>query len=125
MTLERRTPLRRGDHPLKRKTALKKGGRLKPRKVDPERDRRDDEWRYALRTRSHGRCEARTPVCTGRAEHAHHTRGRVGEDRWDVTAGLDVCAACHHFIHHDGLTTAGPGGGALSYEQGWLRLRVS
>lgn len=60
-------------------------------------------------------CEAKTEACTGRAEHRHHLQGRVGEGVDEREATLDVCAACHRWIHDHPK---------ISYERGWLLRRV-
>jgi hypothetical protein len=44
-------------------------------------------------------CEAEVQGCTGRATQRHHklTRSRGGSD--DVDNTVDVCGACHGWIH--------------------------
>jgi hypothetical protein len=64
-----------------------------------------------VRERSGGMCEARTPDCTGRATQAHHIAGRSNNTPDDL---LDVCSACHSYIH------AHP---EESYAAGWMRKR--
>jgi len=78
--------------------------------------------RRGLRARTPGRarpgepladwCEAMTRVCTGRAHQRHHVKLRKqgGGDEKENT--LDVCAACHSFIHANV---------AMAYERGWLK----
>ncbi len=65
----------------------------------------------AVRTRSGGRCEAGTEVCTGRAGHMHHRRMRSQGGKHTTANLLDVCPACHRFIHDHP---------ELSYQAGWL-----
>jgi hypothetical protein len=93
--LTRRTPLRRT--PMRR--AVKRNVKL-------------TQARFDVAYRAHGRCEARTEVCTGWGQHAHHVvmRSHGGPDTPENL--LWVCAMCHHEIH------AYP---ADSYEHGWLK----
>jgi hypothetical protein len=96
--LRRKTPL--VSRTSLRRVALKRGrssGRARP-------DEQLATW-----------CEAATSACAGRAEHRHHKRGRVGVGCDDRDATLDVCVACHQFIH---------GNPAESYERGWLIRRT-
>ncbi len=55
-------------------------------------------------------CEAQTSACTGRAVHVHHVLPRAHGGN-DLTPLLDVCEACHMWIHDHP---------AESYERGWL-----
>lgn len=65
--------------------------------------------RLAVRARSGGRCEARTLECTGRAQHQHHRRLRSqGGDNTTYNL-LDVCRACHDWIHGHPAEAAGRG----------------
>jgi hypothetical protein len=58
-----------------------------------------------------GWCEARTPVCTGRAYIRHH-RKRRSQGGSDGRANLlYACAPCHVYIHDNP---------AISYERGWM-----
>jgi 5-methylcytosine-specific restriction endonuclease McrA len=97
MTLQRHTPLRR--------TMF----RRKAPKPSPMKQARE-----AVVRRSSGRCEALTPVCTGRMEHAHHVvrRSQGGKDEPENL--LACCAACHGYIHDHP---------AESFDRGWLRHR--
>jgi hypothetical protein len=110
---QRRTPLKRGappkrapwvskPNPARKKSAKRKksvGGRARP--WDPLAT-----W-----------CEAAIDgVCTGRAVLRHHKRGRgkPGDDDREHT--LDLCDACHRWIH------AHP---EVSYERGWMERRTA
>lgn len=98
--------------PLRRNTPLR-----------PSQTNFRSRWNPALRkakkdvrSRSNGRCEARTPVCTGRGEHVHHIQLR-SQGGLDVIGNLiDVCLACHVHIHDHP---------AWSYERGLLRKRTA
>jgi hypothetical protein len=100
---------------IKRKTALKTKTPIK--RTAMVRKVKGDSWtlrksRKVVAERSGGMCEARTPVCTGRYEHAHHilTRKRGGGDEPENLLATDH--NCHEFIH------AHP---AVSLTKGWLR----
>ena len=58
-----------------------------------------------------GPCEARTDVCTGRAQHMHHRKLRSQGGKDEASNYLSCCSSCHGFIH------ARP---AWSYERGLL-----
>ena len=66
------------------------------RKQDPPELRAAKE---AVRRRSKGYCEARTAVCTGQAEHAHHRKMRSAGGSHSVVNLLDACHPCHDWIH--------------------------
>ena len=62
---------------------------------------------------THCQC-GRIDVCTGRAEHRHHRlmRSQGGGD--EAANTLDVCRACHEFIHSRR---------SLAYAHGWILRR--
>jgi hypothetical protein len=64
-----------------------------------------------VKDRSGGRCEARTPRCTGRSEHVHHRRMRSQGGSNTLDNLLDVCLQCHLYIHSNPTE---------SYERFWL-----
>lgn len=65
-----------------RQKASKAGGRARP----------DEVLRY--------RCEARIkPGCVGRPDQRHHVRPRSAGGSDEASNTLDVCAACHDYIH--------------------------
>lgn len=117
MTLQRRTPLRR-DTPGAKKFAAqraplaRKSPRAPKRRVDPQLE----AARAQVRVRSGGWCEARTPVCTGRAAHVHHIAGRGFVGCHDPKLLLHVCRACHDRIHS--FPTE-------SYRHGWMQRRTT
>lgn len=85
---------------LKRKTPLKRGkpmARQRMRRTPPPPGF-TEETKGRVRRRSANRCEAKTSVCTGRAEHFHHRKLRRFGDHRDVNC-LHVCIACHDYIH--------------------------
>ncbi len=59
-------------------------------------------------------CEAKLPVCEGRARHRHHVllRSQGGTD--DAANTKDICGACHRWVHDHP---------AESYKNGLLRHR--
>jgi hypothetical protein len=101
--------------PPKRKTALRSKVGLK--RVALKRKAKSEssvlrESRKIVRKRSGGRCEARTPVCTGQYEHTHHIRlrSRGGSDEPGNLLAVDN--SCHAFIHSHP---------ALSEASGWMK----
>ena len=100
---------------LRRRTGLKRTGRLSP--ISDRRRRRDADYR-AARTevflRADGMCEMFTPACSRVGVEAHHVRGRVGRLLTDTEWLMWVCRECHDYAH------AHP---AVSYEKGWLVRR--
>lgn len=107
MTLSRKKP-------LTAKTELRRTNLARPR--EPKDVSSAAMFRKRVMWRADGRCEARTPVCEGRAEHAHHIlpRGMGGGSKHDDEFGMGVCSACHGYIHNP------PAGGLDPYEHGWL-----
>lgn len=81
----------------------------------PKRKVRDNEFspevRRQIGVRCAGRCEARTPVCEGPAEHIHHVRPRSHGGMGTIDNGLAVCRYCHGYIHNHPL---------ISLQHGWL-----
>lgn len=62
-------------------------------------------------------CEARIEkVCTGRAECRHHKLRRSQGGTDDAGNTVDICDACHVFIHHNI---------AWSFARGWLLRRTA
>lgn len=84
--------------PLKRKTPLKRGGRLRP--VSKKRAKQNKVY-FSLRLKYlylHPTCE----VCKEKkATQIHHKKGRVGERLNDCLYWLGVCFECHNKIHHN------------------------
>ena len=51
--------------------------------------------------RANGLCEAMVPpVCTFRGTDFHHRKLRSQGGVGEVNAGLLLCRACHHWVHH-------------------------
>lgn len=67
----------------------------------PDTAAADRRWSHAVLKRAGWVCEARLPVCTGAAEHAHHVvaRSQRPDLRWDTRVGIAVCYRCHAHIH--------------------------
>lgn len=74
-----------------------------------------EQAKEIVRARSGGLCEASTEVCDRYAVHVHHKRGRVGKGAHDPNLLLDVCNACHTFLH------ANP---ELARQKGWMVSRL-
>ena len=94
-----RSPLRQGTTPLKR-------SRIKHKPVDEDARLARRLARGEVSVRSGGRCEAKTPDCTGGGRDAHEVITRsMGGSITDTTNILWVCRACHDWIHnkHPGL----------------------
>jgi hypothetical protein len=102
LTLQRRTPLKRGA-PLKR-TAFKPKRKTSKFEFTPEA-------KAEMRARSHGACEAGTILCHGKATLFHHIKRRSQRGKGVASNGMHLCHWCHVWIHdHTGD----------SYERGWL-----
>ena len=81
--------------PLKRKTPLKRGGRL--RLVSKKRAKQNKAYSIYrnLYLNNHTACE----ICGGKACEIHHKKGRFGERLNDMQYFMAVCRGCHHWIH--------------------------
>jgi hypothetical protein len=74
----------------------------------------DTEFQKAkpiVKARSKGVCEAKTDVCSRTAVHVHHRKLRSQGGSNSLVNLIDVCFACHDWIHLNP---------AISYERGWL-----
>lgn len=69
--------------------------------------------RKVVHTRSGGRCEVRSKVCTHRAVHVHHRGGRRFAGCHNPELLADCCLACHDLIHSGK-------GAAWAWASGWL-----
>lgn len=82
--------------PLKRKTPLKRGGKL--RKTSSKRRRQNEVYKDV---REKFLCN--NPVCqvckTKMSSQVHHRRGRFGDRLNELEFFLSVCFDCHHKIH--------------------------
>lgn len=95
----KRTPLKRKT-PLVARSTLKRGKPIARQRMKrtPPKPGFTEETKATVRRRSGNRCEARSSVCTGRAEHFHHRKlRRFGDHR--VVNCLHVCSACHDYMH--------------------------
>lgn len=95
--------------PLTRKSPLRKvSARRLGQRIHYSRIRGDVE------ARSNGRCELRTPACTGRGSECHHLLPRSAGGPDDMGNCVWTCPPCHLYVHLNP---------AESYERGWLRRR--
>ena len=82
--------------PLKRKTPLKRGGKL--RRVSPKRKGQNEVYKDVRE-----KFLTNNPVCQvcrcKMASQVHHRRGRFGDRLNEVEFFLAVCFECHHQIH--------------------------
>ncbi len=81
--------------PLKRKTPLKRGGKL--RRVSAKRKKQNEVYRD-VRVKfltNKPLCE----ICGRLASQVHHRRGRFGDRLNEVEYFLAVCFECHNRIH--------------------------
>ncbi len=108
MTLERRTPLRRT--PFRQKAVRKPstaGSVLKVVNVPKRHPARNGDFppkvKKVVRRRSMGWCEM--PGCTRAADHFHHRLLRSQGGPGIAENCLHLCGHCHHYVHHDGMTT--------------------
>jgi hypothetical protein len=67
--------------------------------------------KVGVKARSKGLCEAKTDVCTQMAVHVHHRKLRSQGGSNSLVNLIDVCFACHDWIHLNP---------AISYERGLL-----
>lgn len=94
----KRTPLKRGNKPLKR-SPLKSKGRLRPRSQKRERQYAEYRPRREAFLQEHPRCQA--PNCTNPSVDIHHIAKRNGARLTDETKWLAVCRGCHDLIERD------------------------
>ena len=84
--------------PLKRKTQLKRGGKL--RRVSKKRKGQNEVYKD-VREKFLGN----NPVCQvcrcKMASQVHHRRGRFGDRLNETEFFLAVCFECHHKIHQN------------------------
>lgn len=96
--------------PLERKTEMRRTTTSSKR---PKPDPALEAFRAAVHARARGRCEVRSPVCTGCDEVAHHCK-RGNPRVHDPEFGLGSCDPCHVYLH------AHP---EEAYQRGWLVRR--
>ena len=91
---------------LKRKTPIARGkpiARQRMKRTKPsDKGEFPETVKAQARRRSGNRCEARSSVCTGKAERFHHRKlkgmGGRSVDNRPVNC-LHVCNACHLYMH--------------------------
>jgi len=95
---------------LKRKTPLKRGGRLKP--VSKKRAKQNKVYSAVrLEYLQHNPlCER----CGKKADQIHHKKGRFGERLNDKDFFMAVCMTCHNWIHSNSIE---------AYSKGYLLFR--
>jgi hypothetical protein len=97
--------------PLKRKTPLKRGGKL--RRVSAKRKGQNEVYKDVRE-----KFLTNNPICQvcrcKMASQVHHRRGRFGDRLNEVEFFLAVCFECHHEIHHNP---------AWAYERGYMVKR--
>ena len=103
-------PNRMKRSPLKRKTPLKRGGRLRP--VSKKRAKQNKEYSIYrnLYLNNHPACER----CGSKATQIHHKRGRFQDRLNEMEFFMSVCHTCHEWIHRNPLE---------AYAKGYLLLR--
>lgn len=91
---------------LKRKTPLGRGKPMARQRMKRTKPSGKGEFpetvKAQARRRSGNRCEARSSVCTGRAERFHHRKlkgmgGRSVDN--SIENCLHVCDSCHTYMH--------------------------
>jgi hypothetical protein len=90
--------------PIQRRTPLKPGGPLRRTEFKQKAPKQPRGWakaRKAVRERSGGLCEVKTPACTGIASDCHHVLNRSQGGKSDVELLLDACRSCHDYIGHN------------------------
>ena len=83
--------------PLKRKTPLKRGGRLRP--VSKKRAKQNKAYSVnrEVYLNYHPACE----ICGSKACDIHHKKGRFAERLNDMQYFMAVCRGCHQWIHNN------------------------
>lgn len=100
---------RRDVEPLTKQPKLSK--RKRTERAWAAKREADVALREEVLLRSHGDCEIRSEVCTGRVEHVHHVLRKAKGGAYDLDLVRGACVLCHDFLH---------GHVELSYERGWL-----
>lgn len=79
----------------------------KPKRIAPVAEKRKPINRMytakaALFIATHPKCAINSPVCTGKAQHVHHTKGRIGDQLLKESDWLPSCDPCNGYIEqHD------------------------
>ena len=96
--------------PLKRKTPLKRGGRLRPVSKKRAKQNRAYSVNREVYLNYHPACE----ICGKKATQIHHKRGRFQDRLNEMEFFMSVCHSCHEWIHRNPLE---------AYAKGYLLLR--
>jgi hypothetical protein len=94
------------------------------KRISDKKRRQDAELAVStvvVKERSGGRCEARLPCCTGRGQHVHHLTPRSVRVDHSPENLLDLCFACHTWIHDHGTEARERGLLVGSVAKGTLR----
>jgi len=83
--------------PLKRKTPLKRGGRLRP--VSKKRAKQIKE--YAKVRQEYLSLNPSCEICGKSGTQIHHKKGRFQERLNDKNFFMSVCSCCHQWIHNN------------------------
>jgi hypothetical protein len=96
--------------PLKRKTPLKRGGRLRP--VSKKRAKQNKIYSETrkLYLEKYPFCDC----CGKKATQIHHKRGRFQDRLNDTEHFMAICHSCHEWIHRNPME---------AYAKGYLLLR--
>lgn len=96
--------------PLKRKTPLKRGGRLRP--VSKKRAKQMKSYLDIRRTflEQNQACE----ICGDKSTQIHHKKGRFQERLNDTELFMPICRSCHDWIHRNPME---------AYAKGYMLLR--
>lgn len=96
--------------PLKRKTPLRRGGRLRPVSLKRAKQNKVYFIYRNLYLNNHPDCE----ICGRKATQIHHKRGRFQERLVDMEYFMSVCYNCHEWIHRNPIE---------AYSKGYMLLR--
>lgn len=82
---------------LKRKTPLKRGGKLRPF----SKKRAKQNRKYLAERENYFTHKSACEICGARATQIHHKKGRAGDRLFDSEFFMAICYDCHHKIHQN------------------------
>jgi hypothetical protein len=100
--------------PLKRKTAIKRGGKLNPFSKSPHKVERRIKRNKAMQEYKEATPFCQIPGCHNRTQDVHHRAGSAGVLIHEKRFFMALCRPCHDRIHHTGA------GKKEAYEKGYL-----
>lgn len=114
----RRSPMPSRRKPLRTRTRLRRGGRLRPVSVKKRREQRERRKNLHDTYGTHPECQIRWDLgCTGWADDGHEPGMRSrGADPTDPDQVVPCCRHCHRAIHDDPLEAAARGWMIPSWE---------